>query len=70
MRRSILALAVIAPISIAHAEQTVEADNGGVYRIDQIAHDIHGGAEALVYGPSAPGDIVAPVDLVFDCHGQ
>lgn len=79
MQRTIVALTAIAGVvalsadtisSASAASQTVEADNGGVYRIEDIGHDIHGGAAVIVYGPSAPGDVTAPMQLAFDCRGH
>jgi hypothetical protein len=66
MRRTIIALAAIATLSSAHAAvQTVEADNGAVYRIVEITHGRGGIANASVYSPD--GDAL---NISFDCAGH
>jgi hypothetical protein len=73
MRHTIIAIAAaaLAFIPSAHAAvQTVEADNGAVYRITETRPAVMGGVEAIVYPPSAPGDYVDPMGLWFDCKGH
>ena len=72
MRHIIITAAAIAFISSAHAAvQTVEADNGTVYRITEIRPSLSGGGmEAIVYPSGAPGDYIEPMGLFFDCKGH
>ena len=72
MRHTIIAsAAALAFIHNAHAAvQTVEADNGAVYRITETRQSVAGGMEAVVYPPGAPNDDVDPMLLWFDCKGH
>jgi hypothetical protein len=58
------------PSSAQAAVQTVEADNGAVYRITGINPTGFGGVDAIVYPPGAPGDFITPMQIRFDCHGH
>lgn len=61
----------VAPIATAQAGgQVIEADNGQSYRIVEIAHSVTGGAMASIQPIGAPGDLIPPMDLFFDCHGH
>jgi hypothetical protein len=72
--RTIIAISTaitLATLSGAQAAvQTVEADNGEVYRITEIRPAMVGGVEAIVYPPGAPGDYTEPMGLLFDCKGH
>ena len=60
-----IAAAALAFIPSAHAQQTVEADNGAVYHILRTMHYSDGTAQAAISTPD-----VDTVRLIFDCHGH
>jgi hypothetical protein len=66
MTRTFIAIAVtLATLSSAQAQQTIEADNGAVYRIIQTRHYDDGTAQTAVSTPD-----VDTIGLIFDCRGH
>lgn len=67
MRRILLTIAAtLATLSSAQAAiQTVEADNGAVYRIMQIERWTNGTSQASIADPD--GEVM---NFVFDCRGH
>jgi hypothetical protein len=72
MHRTFITIAAaLATLSSAQAAvQTVEADNGSVYRITEIRPTGLGSVDAVVYPPGAPGDYIEPMGIHFDCKGH
>jgi hypothetical protein len=66
MRHIIIAAAALAFVPSAYA-QTIEADNGAVFKIIQVIHPSRDGGvgQAQVYTPD--GQII---NLLFDCRGN
>jgi len=66
MRRTFIAIAAaLATLSSAQAAQSVEADNGLIYRVIEITHGRSGSAQASVYSPE--DDLLS---ISFDCAGH
>src|SRR3984957_4878802 len=48
----------------------VESDNGQRYQIEDIMPYSGGGVQLNVYVHGAPGDVMAPERMLFDCRGH
>jgi hypothetical protein len=48
----------------------VESDNGQRYQIEDITRREGGFVELNIYVHGAPGDIMAPERMMFDCRGH
>jgi hypothetical protein len=78
MNRTIIAItAALATLSSAHAftprnltGPIVESENGQRYQIEDITRREGGFVELNIYVHGAPGDLIAPERMMFDCRGH
>ncbi len=48
----------------------IESDNGQRYQIEDVTPYPGGGVQLNVYVHGAPGDVMAPERMLFDCRGH